>query len=286
MARSVKVLEGQPFDEELLQASALYRRSRELYLKQGGTYEAALLSSPRSLGSLTLIRNHIEYTPLARELAWSLKDPIERKTRKHFELVRTFVTSVFHEQSHRILWKILQDRGLHCPTDPAGARRFLNLAESLVIALDMALGDSLGAAMGMRLYEQGVIYNPGTGGFARLARRRRARRIYRNALQASFHATYLCLQGMHPEDIPNAVRVQFPMLSDRVREASVRRALTLDPLFVELTNPVWQKKHTRAVVRAFGPAKGSRPLALPARTAVQSPEAYLLGETWFATMGL
>ncbi|MGE0615927.1 MAG: hypothetical protein AB7P04_09815 [Bacteriovoracia bacterium] len=278
-----RALPQQPYDELLLKRSRLYRRSRELYRAQGGTFEAALWSSPRSLGSPLLLENHIGYSPLGAELEWSLTDRLQKREKKHLEQVRSFVTNVFHEQSHRILWRHFREAGIACPQSREEAFRFLNLVEALVVILDMALGDDLGMRVARPLYGLGVVYNPGS---TFMSPRKLGPRGYRNALQVALHATYLRLEGMHADDIPGAVRAAFPGLSPKLVDAATRRALLIEPLFVELTNPIWQKRHVKVVMREWAPRRGAKPLRLPHRKPTENHQAYLIAETWLARFGL
>lgn len=160
---SENALHEQPFDALLLRFSPLFRQSRQLFLKQGGRYFPTLLSSPRTLSSPKLLEQTIEYSPIERELIWSATDPIESKSvrlERLFE-TRAYTTSLFHETNHRILWKFLP------PPPPLGktgsaVSRYLNFVESLVVTLDMALGDELGPELSQVLYLAGVTYDPGT----------------------------------------------------------------------------------------------------------------------------
>jgi hypothetical protein len=275
MRRHRLALEGQPFDSWLLAHSRLFRRSRELYLASGGTFAPALLSTPRSLSSPALLEPRIEYSPVEAELLWAATDPLERKNGEHLLRVRTFTTSLFHEQNHRILWNRLPP----APREGAALRRYLNLAESLVIAADMALGDELGPARSRVLYLSGAAYDPGT----RIRQEALSRRQLRNYLHAAMHATYLNLEGYDPAGIPRVIRALFPMLGELADRAS-ERAGNLDALFIGRTNLAWQRKHRARVIAAL--ARGSSaPLVLPPDP-LDNREAYLLAEDWFESLGL
>ena len=91
-------------------------------------------------------------------MIWSAIDPIESRNPERLLHLRTYSTSLFHEQNHRILWKLLPP----APVEKNALRRYLNFAESLVITLDMALGDELGAKLAPLFYLTGVTYDPGT----------------------------------------------------------------------------------------------------------------------------
>lgn len=267
---------GQPFDALLLRKSRLYRKSRELYLKAGGTFEAVLVSSPRTLSSPTLLDRHIQYSPVSQELIWSATDPLQKRNPEHLLTIRSYVGSLFHEQNHRVLWSLLPP----APRDQVGIRRYLNWAESLVIAADMALGDELGTDLAPLFYQTGSIYDPGTS----VKKLLRSRRQYRNYLQAAAYSTYLNLEFYDPKDIAKGIGSLFPGLGSLAERASARSA-KLDRSFVWKTNPSWQKKHRLSAIRAL--SRGSRAdiLTLPDDPSDNRLQ-YLSAEKWFEALGL
>lgn len=273
----------QPYDQFLLKKSRLYLRSRTLFNKQGGIAVPTLLSSPRSLSSAALIENKIEYSPLARELEWSCNDPVQKRDRKHFATLRTFVTSVFHEQNHRILWRHLIEQEHFCPQTREAAHRYLNLIESLIVILDFALGDELGLKTGRMLYERGVIYSPGSDFKNRF---KPSRREYRNYLQAVAWTVYLRLEGLHPEDIAPAVYDTFKLGNSKHTAHAIKRAFLLDEMFINLTNPIWQRRHVGKVMQAFKPNRNQRTLHLPRRQPTNNLETYIIIESWLNTFNL
>lgn len=276
----------QPFDSHLLALSPLYRRSRSRYLSLGGTFVPALLSSGRSLGSPTLLSSEIHYSPVESELIWTAMDGVERQNahragERILEL-RAFVTTLFHEQNHRTLWKLLPPS----PSDRNGVRRYLNFAESLVITLDMALGDELGPRISSPFYLLGATYDPGTT----IRELKVGRRVYRNYLQAALHATYLNLELFAPADIEAGIRALFPGLGG-LAERAARRAGRLDRAFVWKTNPSWQRKNWRQVASHPGRAcrqpvgRDPKPLVLPADPRDHRLQ-YLIAERCFEAFGL
>ena len=249
-------LPGQPFDSHLLSKSPHFLRSRKLYLKQGGKFEPAFLTSPRTLSSSALLGAKIQYSPLEDELIWVATDPIEKKSplrrEKHLLELITYTTSLFHEQNHRIVWKLLPPP----PSDKGGLRRYLNFAESLVITLDMALGDQLGPKNARGFYLSGVTYDPGTT----VRQEIKDPRAYRNYLQAALHSTYLHLELYNSENIRQGIEKMFPSLGAFAARAS-RRSGNLDTLFINLTNPDWQFKNRRTVLKELS-RKREKPLQL------------------------
>jgi hypothetical protein len=286
---TIQPLHQQPFDSILLQLSPLFRHSRKLYLDQGGNYYPTLLSSPRTLSSPSLLEQIIEYSPIERELIWSATDPVESKSLhlEHLFETRAYSTSLFHETNHRILWTFLP------PPPPLGktgspVARYLNFVESLVVTLDMALGDELGPELSQVLYLAGVTYDPGTD----LRRRPIARRTYRNYLHACLYATYLRLELYEPVDIEKAVTHLYSSALDdpalnsvpSLTKRAMARAERLDEAFVRITNLDWQEKNRSQVVKSLS-QKNREPLTL-AETALDNRLPYLWAEKWFEKMGL
>jgi len=284
LRQKTKILNEQPFDELLLSKSRLYRRSRELFLRNKGTFRAVCLSSARTLGSANLVRNEIEYNPIASELAWSLSDPVQRKDRAHLEQVRAWMTGVFHEQSHRILWHHFKAEKIFCPQVRSHAYRFLNLVESLVIILDMAVGDELDSRTGNALYSLHGIYNPGSAFMRKIRARNGA--LYRQALIVCLYVTYFRLEGLHPEDIPQNAHFAFENLNSKMIDSCIERSMKIEPRFVDLTNPIWQKKHVAKVMDSFRPPRGISPLELPVRKPFEIDTLVAIANNWLKLFSL
>ncbi len=270
-------LPGQPFDRELLAWSKLYRRTRELYCQWGGSFEAALVTTPRTLSSAILLEPRIEYSPIERELIWAATDPTESKSPTHFLTVRTYTSSLFHEQNHRLLWRLLPPPASH----PDPVRRYLHLAEALVIAADIALADELGPARAEALYDCGSIYNPGSH-----ARNHLGRREYRNYLHVIAYVSYLLLELNEPEEIKPWLAALFPQVSPKLRERAWVRGCRIDQQFIRVTNPFWQLKYASKVAPALrkGRTKETE-LRLPSN-ASDTREFYLQTEAWFDHLGI
>jgi len=278
------LLPEQPYDAILLSESALYRLSRKHFINQGGTFAPQLNSSARALGSASLLSQEIQFSPIATELEWSRTDRLQKKDFAHFEQVRSWITGIYHEQNHRILWKFLRGKKLFCPSEREAAYRFLNLTESLIVILDMALGDELSARRANSLYLERGIYNGGSPYFRKV--KKRSADLYRNSLLVCLTATYLRLEGMHPDDIPGFAQEIYSQLPWKIVERSVARALKIEPLFVELTNPIWQKKHVAEVMRLFRAPKNGKSLVLPRRKPLENSEIARIGSDWLQTFGL
>lgn len=273
LAKSL-ALADQPFDGLLVARSPLYRRARQEYLKAGGVYRPSFVSSARSLNSVALLEPVIEYSPLAREVEWQITDPRASRSPGSLLELRTAVVSLFHETNHRLLWA-------HLPPPPArgpAVKRYLNLAESLVIALDMALGDELGPKLSGPLYQLGVVYDPGTDW-----KRRLRGRDARNVLHACAYATYLALEAYEPKQIPAVIARLYPRPGGAWPERAAARALKIDPGFVVRTNQVWQKRYSAQVqglLKKHFPKNGE-PLVLPTDP-MDNRLHYLWAESFFA----
>lgn len=222
-----------PFDAQLLNASGLYRKSRQAYLTLEGRYSPKVSSMMRSLSAQDLFKSEIDYTPLMSELIWfkdhsnEVADPVAQvKALKYFN-----ENSLYHEQNHRVIWKLLPP----APSDKAGLRRYLNFAESLVVTLDLALGDELGTKNSLAFERMGIVFRPsGDDGYSK-----KSKAIYRKYLLSLLCATYYALELIQKTDILKAVDYIFPD-QKVLNKAAVKRALELSELFTLNTNPQWQ----------------------------------------------
>ena len=222
-----------PFDVQLLNLSSLYRQSRKLYLKLGGVFSPTLCSTMRGLSTHDLFKNQIEYTPALSELNWLREFGYQVKGAgdQINSLMQFTEISIFHEQNHRIIWRELPP----VPEEKDDVQRYLNFAESLVVTLDMALGDQLGLKLSKAFERMKVIYHPGE----KDSLVNGSKSEYRKYLLAILAATYYALEGMHYDDVAAAVDYTLPGQKTLNRKA-VKRALGLSELFVRVTNPVWQ----------------------------------------------
>ena len=71
-----------------------------------------------------------------------------------------------------------------------------------------------------------------------------------------------------------------PELSDELMDHATQRALRLDSLFIELTNPVWQEKNYKTVAKRLTPTKSERTLDISADP-LQFYEPYVWAEKVF-----
>ncbi len=225
-----------PFDLQLLSASSLYLASRKMYLSLQGTYKPTLCSTMRSLSAHDLFQDQIEYTPSLSEILWfkncvqDVADPLlQMDSLMHFNEI-----SLYHEQNHRILWRLLPK----APAEQNDFRRYLNFAESLVVTLDLALGDQLGKKNSAAYERMKVIYR--SGGEDAWIKKEKA--TYRNYLLAMMLGTYYGLELINPEDIQGAVDYVLPG-QKKMNKDAVKRSLELNELFTRVTNPQWQERY-------------------------------------------
>ena len=232
------------FDEQLLTASRLYRQSRTHYLNLGGAFKPQLSSMMRSLRAQDLFKNEIDYTPSFAEMHW-FKENVEavEDPNLQVEALRQFnENSLFHEQNHRIIWQLLPP----APSEQQAFRRYLNFAESLVVMLDLALGDQLTELLSPRFERMNVIYRPsGNDGF-----NKKSKAIYRKYLLSLFLTTYYALELINTEDILKAVNYIFPD-QKQLNKKAVLRGLELSELFTLNTNPQWQNLYWKQALKSL-----------------------------------
>lgn len=254
------VLHEAPFDLQLLNASPVYRTSRELYFSLGGAFSPRVCSTMRGLSAQDLFKDEIEYTPSLSELKW-LHEFGHQVSDAHDEmtaLLRFTEISLFHEQNHRVIWRLLPP----VPNEQGEVRRYLNFAESLVVTLDMVLGDQLGPKTSDTFEKVKIIYHPsGRDGYIE-----KSKTEYRKYLRAILTATYYALELMHQDDILKAVQYVLPG-QPKTNKAAVKRASQLSELFMHVTNPEWQNLYWRdgqqKLKKLQGKSKES-PFLLPA----------------------
>ncbi|KYG65003.1 hypothetical protein AZI86_11795 [Bdellovibrio bacteriovorus] len=228
------VLPEYPFDHQLLSASSVYERSRRLYNSLGGIFQPRLCSTMRSLSHQDLFKDQIDFTPSATEFYWfrdhaaKIYDPDA-----HMKSMQLFnEISLYHEQNHRIVWRVLPP----APQEERDLQRYLNFAESLVVTMDLALGDALGKDLSNTFERLRLIYRPG----GEDVWAKKSSEVYRQYLLAVLCATYMLLERVFAKDILKALNYIFPDQKVMNKDAT-QRALGLSELFTENTNPQWQK---------------------------------------------
>jgi len=274
-------LPGQPFDSFFLEQSLLFRRSRARFLEHGGIFEARFVTSPRSLSSAILLENRIQYSPTEDELLWQATDPAERANDEGLLKLVGYSTSLFHEQTHRILWKLLPPPA---PRSEADLSRYLNFMEAIVVGIDMALGDELGPKLSALGYLTGTLYDPGSYADFRNARERR------NYLHVAIRVTYLALELHEKKTIRRAMRgaaaAWMPSLRREALDHATERALRLDSAFIRVTNLFWQEKHLGTFKKHLGSSKRGAPSLSLSHDPEDWVAPYLAIETVFSAFGL
>lgn len=253
------LLEEYPFDNQLLSSSRLYRESRKLYLSLGGVFSPRVCSTMRSLSAQDLFKDEIQFTPAASELLW-FKDHSHEVADPDLEieaLMRFNEISLYHEQNHRVVWRLLPPP----PKEERDFSRYLNFAESLVVTMDLALGDELGGKTSPAFERMKVIYRSG----GHDAWSKKSKKEYRQYLLALLCATYYTLEMINSEDVLKAVDYVLPG-QKKMNKDAVHRGLELSELFTRITNPQWQERYWKAALGKLQKMhKGSdeAPLYLP-----------------------
>ena len=270
-----------PFDLQLLSLSSIYRESRAQYIELGGKYSPRISSTMRSLSAQDLFADEIDYTPSATELKWfvanvdDVYDPSDEVT----ALERFNTISVFHEQNHRILWRMLPP----APKEERDLSRYLNFAEALVVMLDLALADQIGPKLSPPFERMKVIYREG-----RVSKKwSQSKKVYREYLLATLCATYFILELINPEDILKAVDYVLPGQKPMNREA-VARAFDISELFTRITNPQWQERYwkiARGKLAKRHKNSSASPLYLP-EDPLDLEEEFVIGRQVLDQFGL
>ena len=230
------LLEEYPFDNQLLNISRLYRVSRKFYLALGGTFARKICSTMRGLSAQDLFKNEIDFTPALSEMMW-LKNHHQEVSDPESEikaLMRFNDTSLFHEQNHRVIWQLLPPAS----SEKNELRRYLNFAESLVVTLDIALGDEVGNKLSAVFERLNLLYRP--AGKNNLISS--TKENYRKYLLAILCSTYYTLEQIERRDILKAVDYVFPQQKKLNKEA-VLRSIELNEHFTKITNPLWQQRY-------------------------------------------
>ncbi|WP_413290146.1 hypothetical protein [Bdellovibrio sp. HCB337] len=229
-------LDEYPLDGQLLTASSLYQQSRKLYLSLGGEFTPKVCSTMRSLSAQDLFKDEIEFTPSWSEILWfqdhshELVDP-----EKELEALGRFnEISLYHEQNHRVIWRLLPK----APKEQSDFCRYLNFAESLVVTLDLALGDQLGRKTSPIFEDMKVIYRSG----GQDTWHKKPKAVYRQYLLAIVCATYCILEWVNSEDVLKVVDYVFPGQKKMNKDAT-KRSLEISELFTRITNPQWQERY-------------------------------------------
>jgi hypothetical protein len=251
------VLAEYPFDSQLLELSRIYRASRRMFLARGGRFSAKLFSLERSVVAQDLFDDVLEYAPAQTEMRWfkdnhhRLLDPAgEMAALDHFNAI-----PLFHEQNHRVIWHLLPP--------PAKGRenliRYLKLAESLVIALDVALAEEIGEVSNPAR-RIGVVYRTAINGWSPKTAAER-----RQYLLAVFYTAYCRFEFIEASRLREHLERQFSDQAQSNRKA-IRRSAEIADFFVDVATPQWLVLHAETAAASLKALhRGSRrpPLTLP-----------------------
>ena len=140
---------GLPFDRFLLKHSRIYKSTKVLARRVGIRLVPETGSIARCVTLFNPCENYVTYTPIDRELRWSVErffDPSGdfQAKRAHLDMLRTFVTSAFHDLNHRILFRTFAPSNMK--SDFEVAKRYFAMVESLVMLRDVQLSSEVGRA--------------------------------------------------------------------------------------------------------------------------------------------
>lgn len=231
-------LKEYPFDNRLLNISPLYRKSRRFYYQLGGKFSPKVCSTMRALSAQDLFKDEIDFSPTFSEMLWfSSHARVLPEAEAELAALKQFSDiSLFHEQNHRVIWRLLPP----APVEQIDLRHYLNFAESLVVTLDLALGDELGKELSLKFENLNILYRPGVSHAWRASRKE-----YRRYLLVVLTATYFILEGVDQRDILKAVNFLFPGQKP-INKGAVHRSLELNEHFTKVTNPNWQALYWRS----------------------------------------
>lgn len=262
------VLAEYPFDSQLLELSRVYRASRALFLARGGRFRPRLFSLERSVVAQDLFDYVLDYAPSLTEMLWfkdnhrRLMDPAgEMAALDHFNAI-----PLFHEQNHRVIWHLLPPPG----SGRENLIRYLKFAESLVIALDVALAEEVGewSNPARRL---GVVYRTAIRGWSPTTEAER-----RQYLLAVFYTAYCRFERMDSSLIREHLARLFPDQATSNRKA-MRRSAEIADFFVDVATPQWLRLHAETAAASLAIIhRGSRrpQLTLPEDPASADPSLF------------
>lgn len=152
--------DGVPFDRLLLKRSPVYRSTRVLARRLGIRLVPEVSSVSRGMTVFDPRDNHVIYTPIDQELRWTVEKIGDRKGDlqlkcDQLETLRGFVTSVFHDLNHRILYRTLVPTKAEKSFE--SVKFYLAMVESLAMIRDVQLSSDLGP-MSSPLMWLNVIY--------------------------------------------------------------------------------------------------------------------------------
>lgn len=275
------VLQEYPFDLQLLNSSSVYRESRRLYFELGGKFTPRICSTMRGLSAQDLFNDEIDYTPGLSELIW-FKDygyAVSNAEEEMYSFTHFNEISLFHEQNHRVIWRLLPP----VPSEQKDVTRYLNFAESLVVVLDLVLGDQLGKKLSNSFERMKVIYRPGGEDIYF----KKSKAEYRNYLLAVLATTYYAMEILHNDDILAAVNYVLPG-QKQMNKVAVKRGLQLSELFTRVTNPQWQEIYWKSGMQKLNKIQaGSKEDALHLPDdPLDLEEELLIAKRIFASFGI
>ncbi len=228
-------LQNQPFDSLMLHISPLYRKSRQLYLDQGGQFLSEVSSKYREIYSPLLIEPIVQFSPVGNELRASALNP----KRVPFQpVLMNYITHVYHEQNHRNFWPLFP----RPPKNVTALFAYLAFGEGLAFALEYALACELGKVLASALYKAKVVYanfEQMPGKFVR----QKCRPEYLTLL-AYCYCLRLC-QVPEEQLVRTVVGLRPP--TKALAQRALLESQFMDPNFVNQTVVTWFRENYRHV---------------------------------------
>jgi hypothetical protein len=190
----------------------------------------------RALSSQDLFKDEIDFSPSGSEYLWFMNhaEEVYDPAAQVAAMQRYNEISIFHEQNHRIVWRVLPPAPKN-PKERQAFTHYLNFAESLVVTMDLALGDELGEKVSNAFESLKILYRPG----GEDSWSKKSKEQYREYLMAIMYSTYMLLERVDERDILKALDYILPK-QKKMNKDALHRSLQLSEMFTENTNLQWQ----------------------------------------------
>lgn len=227
-------VKNQIFDRFMLYSYPLYLKSRQLAIENDCKFEHIHSDIAFQLIENTLLTKRIQIVPLENECRWAAFD-LQYKNSLHIMHVLHNISSVFHEQNHRILWSLLPK----CSQGGRALKNYLNFAESMTMTLDYALAHKIQPKMAWFLQLIGVSYRG-----AHFRKHSNDKKNYSDFLVAFCIGQLMYFDFYKKRDVKKFLKEKFPNQADIISDA-VDMAFTIESEFNTETNHQWQMKYKK-----------------------------------------
>ena len=225
---------NQIFDRFMLYSYPLYLKSRQLALGFDCEFQHIHSDISFQLIENTLLTNRIQIVPLENECRWTAFDP-QFKNSLHILHVLYNISSVFHEQNHRVLWSLLPK----CAPGGRALKNYLNFAESLTMTLDYALAHTIQPKMAWFLQLTGVSYRG-----AQFRKHSKDKKNYPTFLVSFCIGQLMYFDFCKKREVKKFLYEKFQVKNEIISDA-VDMAFTIESEFNTETNRQWQIKYKK-----------------------------------------